>query len=56
LIFIDLNRVHYFKLGHITFVGDRRSVVYHTVKQFSKGTPDDGYVGPKHVVKVKRRK
>jgi hypothetical protein len=27
-------KVHYFKLGYITFICDRRSGIYHTVKQF----------------------
>jgi hypothetical protein len=34
LIFIDFNGVYYYILGHIAFMCDGRSGVYHTVKQF----------------------
>jgi hypothetical protein len=52
---MDLNRIHYFKLGHTAFIRDR-SGIYDTVKFFGKRTPDDDRVRPKHVVKVKRRR
>jgi hypothetical protein len=33
-LFIDFNTGLYFKLGHVTFICDRRSEIYHTMKQF----------------------